>query len=345
MKKVIVLIGGNSSEHEVSIVSGINVFKKIEGYEKNIIYLDKENIPFYIEKDFFEKDVDITYIPKIKEKIENFESELKLYDIVFPVMHGSFGEDGKLQGILEKNNLKYAGCKLLSSALCMDKVYAKYVFENAGLNVAKYIYLKKDFKDKIFNFEKGNIEEVDLELIDKRIVEKLKYPVFVKPANSGSSVGVSKVSRKEDLEKAINLAFKEDDKILIEEALIGKEIECAILEKDDELFASKIGEILSAENFYTFNAKYLNAESKTVILEAREELIKKIQETAKYAFRLMDCKGISRVDMFLIEDKIYINEINTMPGFTAISMYPQLLVASGLKESEFLKAIIENYRN
>ena len=222
----------------------------------------------------------------------------------------------------------------------MDKVYTKIIFEKAGIPQAPYMYIKK--VDETYKIITENFEEEELEL--EKITSKLEFPMFVKPSNSGSSVGVKKATNIEELKMAIENAGQYDNKILVEQAIDCKEVECAILD-GKEVIASTVGEIMSAEEFYSFDAKYNIPESKTIIpANIEEEQIEEVRRLAIKAFKAIDGKGLSRVDFFVEKEtnKIYINEINTMPGFTKISMYPKLFDKVGVTYSELLDRLIEN---
>lgn len=334
MKKLGVILGGMSTENEVSKISGQSV---LDNLDKN----KYEVYPIYIDKDgnWFKYDTE--------EKIENIIEYLKKLDVVFPVLHGLYGEDGTIQGMLELAKIPYVGCKVLASSVGMDKVYTKIVFEKAGINQAKYIYVRKyENKEKyIYIDDKLDEKELSIDEIVDIVKQKLKYPVFVKPSNSGSSVGVNKATNDQELKLSIEKASEFDSKILIEEGIIGKEVECAVLGNSKiGIEATEVGEILSAEEFYSFSAKYTNQDSKTLIpARITKEQSNEIRKLAVKAFNSIDGNGLSRVDFF-VEDatgKIYINEINTMPGFTSISMYPKLFDAYGLEYSKLLDRLIE----
>lgn len=344
--KVGVIFGGKSTEHDVSIVSGTSVIKNLnkEKYDVFPIYIDEDG-EWYI----YNKDVDKIEIlavgDKITEltKIDNPMQYLKNVDVVFPVLHGLYGEDGTIQGMLELLNQNYVGCKVLASSICMDKVYAKVIFDKAQISQADYIYIRpyKDeyiYVDKYFNEEICNVDKI-CEVVE----ERLKFPVFVKPSNSGSSVGINKSHNKQELAEHIKYATQFDNKILIEQNINGREVECAVL-GNEEVMASCVGEILPAEEFYTFDAKYKNAESRVVMpANLPEEISEKIRKTAIKAFKAVDGKGLSRVDFFVENgtNRIVINEINTLPGFTQISMYPKLWEQMGLSYCELLDKLIE----
>lgn len=346
-RKVVVLIGGESNEHDVSIISGFNIYKEIpeDIYEKKMIYLDKNNVAYFIDESEFSKKISIKYIPENISLIDNFEKALKEFDIVFPVIHGKIGEDGVIQGICIKNKIKCVGCKLLSSAICMDKAYQKLLLEKRGVPLPKYIYIKENY-GKFNVFIDDDFKILSIEEIKEEVKNKLKFPVFVKPSNSGSSVGVTKVNDINELEKAIFIALKEDKKILIEEGIIGEELECAVFEKNGEIKAVKVGRITPAEDFYTFDAKYINQKEQTEILDLEKEEEKKIFDFAERVFKLLDCEGLARLDMFRTkEGKLYLLEVNTMPGFTENSLYPKLLNSVNIPTSEALTALIEDEFN
>ena len=342
MKKLGVIFGGMSTENKVSVVSANAVLKNLdkEKYEIHPIYIDDKG-KWY---NYIGKTEKIEIQGNIKQ-IENIVQEIQNLDIVFPVLHGLYGEDGTIQGLLELLKVPYVGCKVLASSISMDKVYTKIIFEKAGLKQAKYEYIRKynnDSNTYIYVDNEFNEQILDLKEIAKKITQNLEFPVFVKPSNSGSSVGINKAKNLEELEKAIEYAGKFDNKILIEQGINGKEVECAVL-GNEEVIASKVGEISSAEEFYSYDAKYKNEESKTYIpAHIPEKTAEEIRKLAIKAFKAVDGKGLSRVDFFVENDtnEIYINEINTMPGFTNISMYPKLFEASGINYSELLDKII-----
>lgn len=329
MIKLGVIYGGISTEHDVSEMSAKSVIENLdkEKYEIHEIYINKYG------KWFENKDGE-------KEEIYNLVWTLKDLDVVFPVLHGLGGEDGTIQGMLEMLKIPYVGCGVLASSVGMDKVYTKIIFEKAGIPEAPYIYIKKNEDGYVIINESFGEEEFNIE----KITDKLKFPMFVKPSNSGSSVGVKKATNNGELKMAIENAGQYDCKILVEQGIDGKEVECAILD-GKEILASTVGEIMSAEEFYSFDAKYNIPESKTVIpANIEESQIEEIRELAVRSFKAIDGKGLARVDFFVEKEtnKIYINEINTMPGFTKISMYPKLFEAVGISYSELLDKLIEN---
>lgn len=345
MIKVAVIFGGMSTEHDVSVVSGSSVIKNMnkEKYDIIPIYIDNQGEWFKYCKNVNEIEIlKIGEVPSELEKIENVLDTLRSVDVIFPVLHGLYGEDGTIQGLFELLRKPYVGCKVLGSSVCMDKAYTKVILEKAGIPQVKHIYVKKvdgayEFVDDTFSFVR-----TDLEDIARRTEQKLGLPVFIKPSNSGSSVGVNKANTIEEVKKYIEEAAKFDCKVIIEEAINAREVECAVLGNED-VRASVLGEILPAEEFYTFDAKYNNAESKTKApADLDEEKTELIRNLAIKAFKAVDGKGLSRVDFFIDRDtdKIYLNEINTMPGFTTISMYPQLFEKCGLTYTELIDNLI-----
>lgn len=344
--KLAVIFGGMSTEHDVSIVSGTSIIKNLsqEKYEIFPIYIDENGNWYHYTKPI--KEIGNIEVGTKLEEIELIEEPiqfLKKMDCIFPVLHGLYGEDGTVQGMLELLNIPYVGCKVLASSISMDKVYTKIIFEKAGLKQAPYVYIRKD-KENYRYINKDFTEEIyKIEELSKKIEAKLQYPMFVKPSNSGSSVGIRKVKNKQELEEAIEYASNYDKKILVEQGISGKELECAVL-GNEEVSASCVGKILSAEEFYSFASKYLNQDSKTTIPdEIPKEITEEIRKQAIKAFKAVDGKGLSRVDFFLENgtNEIIINEINTMPGFTSISMYPKLWQQSGLSYSDLLDKLIE----
>ena len=342
MKKLGVVFGGMSTENKVSIVSANSVLQNLDKnkYEIYPIYIDEQGKWWEAET---QENMEFGEKVKTKKEIENITKYLKNLDVIFPVLHGLYGEDGTIQGLFELLKIPYVGCHVLASSVGMDKVYSKIIFEKAGLKQAKYVFIYKTNNDE-YEFIEDNFESklIDVNKITEKVMEKLKLPVFVKPSNSGSSVGIKKASTKEELMEAIEYAGKYDSKIIIEEQIIGQELECAVL-GNRNVIASGVGEIKSAESYYTFDAKYNNSESRTVIpAEIPEEKVEEIRKQAIKAFKAIDGTGLSRVDFFLGNNgEIYINEINTMPGFTQISMYPKLFEASGISYKELLNRLIE----
>ena len=328
--KLGVIFGGMSTENEVSVMSAQSVLNNLDK-EKYEIY------PIYIDTD------GIWWEDTTKEKIENEIKYLKDVDVVFPVLHGLYGEDGTIQGLFELLKLPYVGCHVLASSVGMDKVYSKVVFDKAGLKQAKYEYIRKYQNKYIYVDEKFDEEIVELKEVVEKILNKLSFPMFIKPSNSGSSVGINKAKNKEELEEYIEYAAKFDSKILIEQGIDGREVECAVL-GNEEVIASCVGEVKSAEDFYSYDAKYNNQESRTEIpANIPENISEEIRVQAIKAFKSIDGKGLARVDFFIEKgtNEIYINEINTLPGFTNISMYPKLFGESGIDYKALLDKLIE----
>lgn len=347
--KVGIIFGGQSTEHDVSIVSGSSVIKNLdkEKYEISPIYIDKSGRWYHYVKPVNEIEIfNIGEKPQELEPILNEFEILRNQDIIFPVLHGLYGEDGTIQGMLELLRIPYVGCKVLASSVCMDKVYTKIILEKAGIKQANAVILntkESDDNNYIYIDEKLNHTEVNVLDICKLVESKLKYPVFIKPSNSGSSVGVNKGENSEQLIELIKIAANYDQEIIIEEGIDGKEVECAVLGTED-VKASCVGQILSADEFYDYNSKYKNAESKTVIpADIDSKTSEKIRTLAIKAFKAVKGSGLARVDFFVDRNtnEIYLNEINTMPGFTNISMYPKLWEHCGITYSELLDKLIE----
>ena len=329
MIKLGIIYGGISTEHDISVMSAKSIIENLdkEKYEIHEIYINEYGK--YFEKGSGER-----------EEIYNLVWTLKDLDVVFPVLHGLGGEDGTIQGMFEMLKIPYVGSGVLASSIGMDKVYTKVIFEKARIDQAPYIYIKKNKDGYAIIDEKFEEEEFKIE----KITDKIKFPMFVKPSNSGSSIGVKKATNNSELKMAIEHAGEYDNKILVEQGIDAREIECAVLEDKDII----TGEIISAEEFYSFDAKYNIQESKTIIpAEIEESKMEEIKKLAVKAFKAIDGKGLARVDFFIEKEtnKIYINEINTMPGFTKISMYPKLLEAIGITYSELLDKLIEKALN
>lgn len=339
MKKLGVIFGGMSTEDKVSCISGASVIENLnkEKYEVFPIFIDKNGNWFKVE---------ITEENKLKmenkKQIENVFTYLKQMDLIFPILHGLYGEDGTIQGLLELLKVPYVGCGVLASSVGMDKVYTKIIFDKANIKQAKYVYIR-GYNDKyIYVDDSFNEKILDLKEILNVVIEKIKFPMFVKPSNSGSSVGISKVNSKEELEKAIIEASKFDRKILIEEGIDGREVECAVL-GNENVISSCVGEIKSSDEFYSYDAKYKSKESKTLIpAKISVEKSEEIRKLAVKAFKAIDGKGLSRVDFFIENESetVYINELNTLPGFTNISMYPKLFEQIGINYSDLLDKLI-----
>ena len=340
--KLGLIFGGMSTENEVSVMSANSILKNLDKqkYEIFPIYISKSGEWYqYNNLENIEINEDMQYM----KKLENIVEYLQNLDVIFPVLHGLYGEDGTIQGLFEILKKPYVGCGVLASSVGMDKAYTKVIFDKANICQTPYIYLKK-YKDQYTYIDKEfNEKEVSLEEAADIVEKEIDFPVFIKPSNSGSSVGVNKAENKDELKKYIEYAGKFDKKILIEKGILGQEVECAVLGNDD-VIASCVGEIKSADEFYSYDAKYQNENSRTLIpADLDEKVSNEIRKLAIKAFKAIDGKGLSRVDFF-VEDKtnqIYINEINTLPGFTKISMYPKLFEAVGIQYNELLDKLIE----
>ena len=336
-KKLGVIIGGKSTEHDVSIVSGTSILSYLDTclYDIHIIYIDNNGNWFSCEdKDFS--------VDKLKT-IDNVFYYLKDFDIIFPVLHGKYGEDGTVQGMLELLNVPYVGCGVLASSLAMDKIYTKTILDKIGIKQASYVWIKKMHEEYAIVDDKFQDKVDSILSICHSISQKLTYPMYVKPSRSGSSVGIRRVINDKELSDAIEYASQYDDKVIVEEEVVGHEIECAVLGNYD-VKASCLGEICPADKFYTYDAKYQNKDSKLVIpANLNQELTKKVQDIAVIAFQAIDGRGLSRVDFFVNDTtgEVYLNEINTMPGFTNISMYPKLWEESGISYGDLLNKLIE----
>lgn len=342
---IAVIFGSSSNEHEVSVVSASSVIKNLDKTKYNItpIYLDKENNFYKWLEDIKNiKPLAIGILPTNLEKIINPFDYLKKFDLIFMMIHGKNGEDGILSSIFDFLDIKYIGNTPRTSIITMDKTLTKDILERNNIKTSKYLYFTKYnntyiYKDLSLNY--NNLESI--------INNNMNYPVFVKPACSGSSIGITKVKNNSELKSALELALQIDDKILIEEEIKGREVECGILEKEGEILASAIGEVKAADEFYSFDAKYNNKESITIIpAKLDSDISVKVQDLAIKVFKILNCHGYSRCDFFITEDnEIILNEINTIPGFTEISMYPKLFEASSINYSELLDILINEKIN
>lgn len=344
-KKVIaVLFGGQSSEHEVSCVSAVTIISNINRDVYDVILIGITKDGRWIKVDSVEeiqsgawRDGATTAVisPDRKQSailfIHGDKVEVKHVDVVFPALHGLYGEDGTVQGLLELSGIPYVGCGVLASAVAMDKLYTKIIVDTLGIRQAAYV--------PVYDRDLSDIHNVI-----HKIESKLIYPMFIKPSNAGSSQGVTKAHNREQLEAGLLLAGKHDRKILVEETIVGREIECAVL-GGNEVRASGVGEILAAAEFYDYDAKYNNEESKTVISpDLPEGKASEFSDNAIKIFKAIDGFGIARVDFFLEADtnEVVFNEINTLPGFTAISMYPMLWEAKGISKGQLVEKLIQS---
>lgn len=343
MKKLVIVFGGQSSEHEISVISATNIAKQVNrskydllliGITKEGKWLKADDIS-QMEDGSWVNSKEFAYIlPDATKKCiivkRGTGCEEVAVDVVFPVLHGRCGEDGTIQGLLELAKIPYVGCGVLASAVGMDKLYTKLVVDKLGIRQAAY--------EPVLDFE---VKE-DVEKVIRRIEDRFDYPVFVKPSNAGSSKGVSKACNNEDLRRGILEALNHDRKILVEETIVGHEVECAVLGRPGNVIASGVGEIKSAAAFYDYDAKY-KLDSLTLLDSKLPEGVReKLPEYAKKIFTALDGFGLSRVDFFAKDDgEIVFNEINTMPGFTSISMYPMLFEAEGIGKMKLVERLIE----
>lgn len=342
-KTVVVLFGGQSSEHEVSLISATTIISNINkdyydivmiGITKDGKWLKVNAVEDIASGVWKESKIGAIISPDASKQgillIEKTQVTVQKVDVVFPVLHGLYGEDGTVQGLLELAKIPYVGCGVVASGVSMDKFYTKIIVDTLNVRQAKYVpVLKGELKD--------------INQVVKKVEEKLDFPVFVKPSNAGSSQGVSKAHDRDELIAALELAANHDKKILVEETIIGREIECAVLGGRDPK-ASGVGEILAAADFYDYDAKYNNAESKTIISpELPEGVLEQVRDSAVKIFKAVDAYGLSRVDFFLEKDtnEVVFNEINTLPGFTSISMYPMLWEAKGISKQQLVEKLIQ----
>lgn len=343
-KQIAIFFGGRSAEHEVSIRSAKNVAKALDRnlFDLQLIGISKEGSWYHFsdesvfdkvtslsdkKKDHTGSPCTITYQNSVTE-VYLFEKHLKLkIDLAFPVLHGTFGEDGCIQGLFKMMNLPFVGCGLLGSSIGMDKEVMKRLLLVAGIPSAKY--------EVIYSHQK-----LDFDFLQK----KLGLPFFIKPANAGSSVGVHKIKSAQDFNEKTKDSFKYDHKVLAEEFIEGREIEVSVKGLNHECVASVCGEIIPTHEFYSYEAKYVDENGAHLNIPAQisNEKQSEIQAWARKAFQILECDGLSRVDFFLKKDgSIYLNEINTIPGFTKISMYPKMWEATGVPYSNLITDLIE----
>lgn len=338
-----VLFGGNSSEHDISTVSAKGILSAInrEKYDLVLIGITKEgewylyngDIDLLPEDKWLQApDLEKAYISpdsSVHGVVTASGKTIRL-DAVFPILHGKNGEDGTVQGLFQLARIPFVGCDMTSSAVCMDKAIANAVTDAVGIDQAKWCSFTR--------YEYGK----DPEVCRKSAAEKLGFPIFVKPANAGSSVGISKARDDSELEKGIEKAFREDRKVVLEEFIDGHEVECAVM-GNDEPIAAQVGEIVAAAEFYDFDAKYNNPASELHIpADLTPEKIEEVRALAVKAYKAMGCEGLSRVDFFVTykDDRVLLNEINTIPGQTPISMYPKLFEAVGVPYSELIDRLV-----
>ncbi len=337
MKNIALICGGKSPEHEISVRSAKEVLAAIDRtkFAVTVIGIDRGGSWRLLEETQLDKSIEpglgieLAILPGRAEgqiiQLHN-QQAIPQPEAVFLILHGPMGEDGTVQGLLRILDLPFIGPDVLGSSVAMDKEFAKRLLKEAGIGVARgLVYEAKDHEDIFF----------------EHVEELLGMPVFVKPANMGSSVGVNKVENAEQLKDAIDDAFLYDRKILIEEMIVGRELECAVM-GNEEPQASTVGEVVTDEE-YSYEAKYLSQTAAKIVIpaEVSEEELLLLRATAKKAYRALGCEVLSRVDMFLTEDgEVYVNEINTLPGFTSISMYPKLWEAEGLAYPDLIEQLL-----
>lgn len=339
MKSVAIITGGKSPEHDIAIVSSRNIFKALDQnkYSIVVIGISREGAWFHLKgNSLFDESIEIgnsndhealCLVPFDTNPIR-YVSDLSKHvqvDVFFPIAHGVYGEDGTLQGLLEYLDRPYVGPGVLGSSIGMDKDVTKQILQHNGIMVTPW-----------YTFYKGDI-------IDYTKLEKLGYPLFIKPANMGSGVGVEKAENFEELIKGLEIAFSFDSKVLVEKGIKGREVETAVL---GNLIpeASGVGEIVVSSGFYTYENKYVNNETKVIIPaeNMNDTTVQLIRKTALKAYRCLQLEGMSRVDFFYVSDsEFYLNEVNTLPGFTNISMYPKLWEHAGLQYTELLSKLID----
>lgn len=337
-----IVFGGQSSEHDISCMSAVNIIRCVNKERYHVILIGITREGHWVKTESVEdissgawrqSEISAVILPDAEKKAVLYQKEDGSYeeehlDVVFPVLHGLYGEDGTIQGIFEMAHIPYVGCGVLASAVSMDKLYTKIIVNTLGIRQAAYV-----------GIHRRELKEMD-EVI-KRVEKAILYPVFVKPSCAGSSKGVSKAGNREELRAALIEAARHDKKILVEETIIGREVECAVL-GGKEVKASGAGEIKAAAEFYDFDAKYFNADSKTdTNPDIPDHYIEEIRNDAMAIFRAVGGCGLSRVDFFLTAEGVVFNEINTLPGFTAISMYPMLWECKGLDKETLIQTLID----
>lgn len=345
--RVGVLCGGRSGEHEVSLISAKSIISAIDRdkYDVEVIGIKKDGSWNLMDEENFlvnpddpakvalannGKEIVISPAPG-KDRFRTKDKVIEL-DVIFPALHGTFGEDGTLQGMLEMLGIPYVGADYMGSAAAMDKDVSKRLFREAGLPVVDCVIFTRS--------QRKNMDEA----MDK-VEARLKYPVFVKPANLGSSVGINKAVNRKELKDALDDAWLYDTKILVEQGVNAREIECALL-GNEHVEASELGEIIPRHAFYSYEAKYIDPDGAKLIVGVKDidpDIKKKVQEIAIKAFKTLGCEGMARADFFVEKgtDKIFLNELNTIPGFTKISMYPKLWEKSGVPYPKLIDRLIQ----
>lgn len=343
--KVAVLFGGVSSEHEISLISAYSVLTNLpkDLYDIMCIGITKKGHWMYYPGEYenikdgtWETNPDCSTAIISTDRVHkgvivigDNDVFIRKIDVVFPVLHGANGEDGSIQGLCQLAGIPCVGCDMTSSAICMDKSITHIVLDAAGIRTAKYVTVMRS--------SLGGLDDAC-----ERIEGKLSYPIYVKPSSAGSSVGVSRAANREELRDGLKKAFSHGDKVVAEQEIIGKEVECAVLGNGSALIASVPGQITTAEGFYDYDAKYKSNTSKLDIpAKISEEEMRELREIAKKAYIACGCGGMARVDFFVTENGIVLNEINTIPGFTPISMYPKMMENMGITYPALLDRLIQ----
>ncbi len=324
---VCLIYGGRSGEHEVSIRSAISIDSALDRNKYEISFIGITKTGKWIEG---VKPIDFINFSTTDTQHKVPFKHFKKYDVIFPVLHGPFGEDGTIQGLFEMADVPYVGAGVLSSAIAMDKAIAKEIYARKGLPIVEFIV----FTQKKWDENRNEIIET--------VKDKIGYACFTKPSSLGSSLGITKVHSEDQLETAVSAAAEFDRKIIVEKAIECREIECSILGNDSPI-ASIPGEIIPSNEFYDYHAKYIDDKSQLIVpAQLSDDQVAEFQRIAIEAFIAIDCSGMARADFFLEKQtgKIYVNELNTIPGFTQISMYPKLWEASGIPYPELLNRLI-----
>ena len=344
-KTIAVLFGGVSSEHEVSRMSATSVLNNLNREKFDVLAVGiKKDGSWHLypgptqalctgEWEACEENIPVAFCPGSGMKglvaFENGRVRELPVDVVFPVLHGKNGEDGTIQGLLELAGLPYVGCGVLGSAVCMDKIIANRVMDATGIPRCEWDCMER-------------WQRPELAAIARRAAEKLGWPIFVKPANAGSSVGISKARDMAELEAAVDLALQHDSRVVFERFVQGQEVECAV-RGNDEVSGTHPGEILASAEFYTYDDKYISGTSRVAIpAQLAQEKLDEVRDLAVRAYRALCCKGLARVDFFVEHStqRVLLNEVNTLPGFTSISMYPKLMLAAGETYPGLLDSLI-----
>ncbi len=343
--RVGVIFGGRSGEHEVSLVSATSIIHALDPAKYDVVPIgitregrwlsSPETLHLLKERSGLNGTVEQYLLPEPGRKglttVDNSQSVIQKLDVVFPIVHGTYGEDGTLQGLLELAGIPYVGAGVLGSALGMDKIVQKHLFKEEGLPIVKYLGVLSDACRR------------EPERVAANAARLLRFPMFVKPANTGSSVGISKAHNRAELLAGLALAASFDRKVIIEQGIRNiREIECSVLGNDNPE-ASVPGEIIPSNEFYDYDAKYVDGKSEAVIpARLPKAVMRKVQQLAVRAFKALDLAGMARVDFFVVHTthRVYLNEVNTLPGFTAISMYPKLWEASGVGYGALLDRLI-----